>query len=151
MNPSNIPSVTPVQPSQAGYSDAGDTIHCNELKWLPLAPQVWIKLVKLTPETGAYTVMIRAEKGGVLPRHRHDESAEIYVIRGDGNHPQTGHFAHGDYVLERKGAIHDPLTFHCDVEMLMISNGPSTFIDEEGRDLYKMDIPMLRALEASVA
>ncbi|TDZ24618.1 Lipase 1 [Colletotrichum orbiculare MAFF 240422] len=88
--------------------DGGDTIHCDDLKWLPLAPKVWIKLIKMTPETGAYTVIVRAEKGGVLPRHRHIGSAEIYVIRGDGKHPQTGHFAQGDYVLERKGASRCP-------------------------------------------
>ncbi|TDZ53784.1 Lipase 1 [Colletotrichum trifolii] len=102
----------------------------------------------MTPETGAYTVIVRAEKGGVLPRHRHIESAEIYVIRGDGKHPQAGHFAQGDYVLERRGAVHDPLVFEEEVELLMMSNGPSAFIDDEGRDLFLMDIPMLQRLEA---
>ncbi|KAI3550029.1 hypothetical protein CABS01_10473 [Colletotrichum abscissum] len=128
--------------------DSGDTVHCNSLEWLPLAPKIWIKLVKLTHNTGSYTVIIRAEQGGVLPRHRHEESAEIYVIKGNGNHPQTGHFAQGDYVSERKGAIHDALVFHNEVEMLMISQGPSTFLDDEGRDLYRMDIAMLQGLES---
>lgn len=131
--------------------NGGDTVHCNDLKWLPLAPKVWIKLVKLVSETGGYTVIVRAEKGGVLPRHRHVDSAEIYVIRGDGRHPQTGHFSQGDYVSERKGAVHDPLVFEEEVEMLMISSGPSMFIDDEGNDLFSMDIPMLQGLAASVA
>lgn len=141
----------PVLPSKSGPHDGGDTVHCNDLKWLPLAPKVWIKLVKLSPETGAYTVIVRAENGGVLPRHRHIESAEIYVIRGDGEHPQTGHFAQGDYVSEHKGAVHDQLVFKEGVEMLMISNGPSMFIDDEDNDLFLMDIPMLQRLAESVA
>ncbi|KAK1849822.1 cupin conserved barrel [Colletotrichum chrysophilum] len=131
--------------------DGGDTIHCNDLRWLPLAPKVWIKLVRLSPETGSYTVIVRAEKGGVLPRHRHIESAEIYVIRGDGKHPQTGHFAQGDYVSERKGAVHDPLVFEDEVEMLMMSNGPSAFIDDEGRELFLMDVSMLQHLADSTS
>ncbi|KAF3801511.1 hypothetical protein GCG54_00014726 [Colletotrichum gloeosporioides] len=141
----------PTGPDDSGLHDGGDTIRCNDLRWLPLAPKVWIKLVKLSPETGSYTVIVRAEKGGVLPRHRHIESAEIYVIRGDGNHPQTGHFTQGDYVSERKGAVHDPLIFEDEVEMLMMSNGPSAFIDDEGHDLFLMDVPMLQHLADSTS
>ncbi|KAL0934392.1 cupin conserved barrel [Colletotrichum truncatum] len=142
---------SPARTAVSEHRDGGDTIHCENLKWHPLASKVWIKLVKLSPETGTYTVIIRAEKGGVLPRHRHIESAEIYVLRGDGNHPQTGHFAQGDFVSERKGAIHDPLVFEEEVEMLMMSNGPSAFIDDEGRDLFLMDVPMLQRLAETEA
>lgn len=151
MNTAAIPTQKLAQPSGSGNHNGGDTIHCHDLKWLPLAPKVWIKLVKLSIETGAYTVIIRAEKGGVLPRHRHIESAEIYVLRGDGDHPQTGHFSQGDYVSERKGAVHDPLVFEEEVEMLMMSNGPSVFMDDEDRDLFLMDIPMLQRLAESAA
>lgn len=131
--------------------DGGFTVHCRDLKWLPLAPKVSIKLVKLSPETGAYTVIVRAEAGGVLPRHRHVESAEIFIIRGSGGHPQTGTFAEGDYISEQKGATHDPLVFEREVELLMISSGPSVFLGDDGSDLYMMDVPMLERLaEASV-
>ncbi|XRM42915.1 hypothetical protein ABZX51_006124 [Aspergillus tubingensis] len=81
--------------------DAGFTVHCDSLEWLPLAPGVFIKIVKLVPETGEYTIMVRAEPGGLLPRHRHVESAEIYVLKGSGAHPQTGAFVQGDYVSEK--------------------------------------------------
>ncbi|KAF9768549.1 hypothetical protein IL306_014148 [Fusarium sp. DS 682] len=131
-------------------SNVGDTIHCNDLKWLPLAPKIWIKLIKLTPEKGSYTVMIRAEPGGVLPRHRHVKSAEIYILKGSGDHPQAGHFEKGDYVSEHEGAHHDPLVFEVETEMLMISEGASVFVDDEGNDLYAMDIPMLQNLAASM-
>jgi len=56
---------------------SADTIHCNDLPWLPLAPRVFVKIIKLVPETGGFSVMIRAEPGAVLPRHKHLESAEI--------------------------------------------------------------------------
>lgn len=59
----------------------GDTIHCDALPWLPLAPKVFVKIIKLDPETGEHSVMIRAEPGGVLPRHKHLDSAEIFIPR----------------------------------------------------------------------
>ncbi|RKK92530.1 hypothetical protein BFJ68_g10746 [Fusarium oxysporum] len=95
--------------------------------------------------------MIRAEPGGVLPRHRHVKSAEIYILKGKCDHPQAGPFERGDYVSEHEGARHDPLVFEVETEMLMISQGASVFVDDNGNDLYAMDILMLQNLAASVA
>lgn len=90
--------------------------------------------------------MVRAEKGGLLPRHRHLESAEIYVLKGGGHHPQTGGFAEGDYVSEAKGAVHDGVLFGGETELLMVSRGASVFIDEGGNDVFLMDVVMLQRL-----
>ncbi|MCK9511052.1 MAG: cupin domain-containing protein [Pigmentiphaga sp.] len=127
----------------------GDTIHCDALPWLPLAPQVFVKIIKLVPETGAFSVMIRAEPGGVLPRHKHLESAEIFILKGEGEHKQTGPFRPGDYVSERKGAVHDALPFHQETELLMVCNGPSAFLGPNDETLYLMDVPMLQQLAAA--
>lgn len=123
-----------------------DTIHCDELPWLPLAPRVYVKIIKLVPETGAFSVMIRAEPGATLPKHQHLESAEIFILKGSGNHPQTGAFRPGDYVSERKGAIHDELPFDEETELLMICAGPSGFLGANNEIRYMMDIPMLQEL-----
>lgn len=135
---------------QHGAHDSGSTINCKALRWLPLAPKIWVKLIKLDAETGVHTIIIKAEPGGILPPHRHLESAEIYILKGTGDHPQTGHFAEGDYVSERKNALHDPLVFEVETEMLMISQGASVFLDEQGKDLYKMDVQMLQELAQSI-
>lgn len=139
------------EPLVPALSSRGSTIASTDLKWLRLAPKIWIKLIKLDDSTGAHTVIIRAEAGGVLPRHRHVDSAEIFVIRGSGAHPQTGKFNEQDFIQEHQGAIHDPLVFDVETELLMIAKGPSVFIDDDGTDLYTMDVPMLRGLEASQA
>ncbi len=127
----------------------GDTINCDALPWIPLAPKVSVRVIKMVPETGAYSVMIRAEQGGVLPRHQHLESAEIFILKGTGVHPQTGAFRKGDYVSERKGAVHDALPFGEDTELLMISNGASAFLAEDDSVMFLMDVPMLQGLIAS--
>lgn len=130
-------------------TNGGDTVHCDSLPWLPLAPSVMVKVIKLVPETGGYSVIIRADRGGVLPRHKHLASAEIFILKGSGVHPQTGAYAKGDYVSEREGAIHDPLLFEEDTELLMISSGPSAFLGERDEVLFLMDVPMLERLQAS--
>jgi hypothetical protein len=126
-----------------------DTVHCGDLPWFPLADNVSVRIIKIDPETGKFSVIIRATRDAVLPRHRHIESAEIYIIRGHGIHPQTGTYREGDYVSERKGAIHDALRFAVDTELLMICEGPSEFIDQTGNPLYRMDAGFLQGLMAS--
>ena len=142
-------AATSLSAEHHGAHDTGSAINSKNLPWLSLAPKIWIKLIKLQPDTGVHTVIIRAEPGGILPPHRHIESAEIYVLKGFGNHPQTGHFAEGDYVSEHKGAIHGHLIFEVETEMLMISQGASVFLDDKGNDLYTMDVPMLQGLAES--
>ncbi|OJJ48591.1 hypothetical protein ASPZODRAFT_150787 [Penicilliopsis zonata CBS 506.65] len=136
---------------QSEHHDGGDTINCNSLPWLPLAPNVWVRIVKMDAETGSYTIMVRAEPGGVLPRHRHLANAAIYIIKGNGAHPQTGAFKQGDFVTERDGATHEPLHFHEECELLMISDGPSAFLDDADRTLFLMDVPMLQGLQAAAS
>ncbi|KAJ5341707.1 hypothetical protein N7541_010831 [Penicillium brevicompactum] len=143
-NSAFLPS--PSLPIMHSHHDAGFTVQCAELKWLPLAPGVFIKIVKLVPETGEYSIMVRAQPGGLLPPHRHVDSAEIYVLKGNGAHPQTGEFTEGDYVSESKGAIHDALPFECDTELLMVSRGLSVFLAEDGSDMYTMDVAMLQGM-----
>lgn len=88
--------------------------------------------------------MVHAEPGGILPRHRHLENAEIYILKGSGAHPQTGEFVQGDYVSEAKGATHDAVVFGDEVELLMVSRGASVFLGEDGEELYTMDVNWLR-------
>ena len=121
----------------------GNTVHPEELPWLPLAPGVGVKVLKVNRETGGFSVMIRAEPGGVLPPHQHVESSEIYILKGQGTHAQTGFYKAGDYISEPKGAVHDALPFFEETELLMICNGPSNFLGEDGSVQHVMDIGML--------
>lgn len=126
----------------------GDTVHTGEVPWLPLAEKVFIRVLKTNRETGGFSVMIRAEPGGVLPRHRHVGEAEVYILKGQGNHPQSGDFGPGDFITEPKGALHDPVEFGEETELLMICDGPSEFLGEDGGVQHVMDLGMLDYLVA---
>jgi quercetin dioxygenase-like cupin family protein len=124
----------------------GETVNVEELAWLPLAPGVGIKPLRLHEESGAFTVMIHAAPGAVLPRHRHLEESHIYIIQGKGTHPQTGRFEPGNYVYERKGAIHDELRFEEETLLFMVNAGPSAFINPDDSVAFLMDVAMLKQL-----
>lgn len=131
--------------------EGGDTVNVDSLPWLPLAPHVMLKVIKTVPETGGYSVIIKADEGGVLPKHKHLASAEIFILNGAGVHPQTGAYAKGDYISERKNAVHDQLRFAEDTELLMIANGPSAFLGENDEVMFLMDVAMLEGMAAEGA
>lgn len=126
----------------------GDTVDVEKLPWLPLAPGVHIKPLRLHEESGAFTVMIHAAPNAVLPRHRHLEESHIYIIQGKGRHPQTGYFEPGNYVYERKGAIHDELRFEEETVLFMVNQGPSAFIRPDDSVAFLMDVSMLKQMQA---
>jgi 2,4'-dihydroxyacetophenone dioxygenase len=123
----------------------------NPASWHPLAPGIAMQILRLSRETGHFTVIIRAESGGVLPRHRHLAPAEIYILSGNGTHPQTGPFRKDDYIYECQGAVHDAVVFDEPVELLMVSYGPSAFLDEQNQVRFFMDAHMLAGTAAERA
>jgi len=86
----------------------------------------------------------RARRGASAPSAS-GERGDLHH-QGKGAHPQTGAYGPGDYVSERKGAIHDELPFDEETELLMICNGPSGFLGPKDEIRYLMDIPMLQEL-----
>lgn len=114
--------------------------------WFNLAPGVLIHILRVSTETGHFTTLVKASAGSTLPRHRHLGPAEVYILLGSGEHPQTGEFSVGDYIYETSGALHEEVEFQEDVELLMISQGPSAFLDKNDRVLYFMDASMLVSL-----
>lgn len=126
--------------------DAGLVIDVDAMEWRTLAPGVGIKVLRLDRSSGAWTIMIRSEKGSVLPPHRHMGLSEIYIIKGAGHHEQAGGFKMGDYVMEPDGAVHSPLNFEEEVIQIMFAQGPSAFLAEDGSVSFLMDVDMLSQL-----
>ena len=131
--------------------EGGNTVHSEDLPWLPLAPKVDIKVLNTDEATGEFSVMIRAAPGGVLPRHQHIESAEILILKGAGHHPQTGDYRVGDYITEPKGALHDAVEFGEETLLFMTCKGPSAFLAPDDSVMHVMNVPMLRGLAAAHA
>ncbi|HNP35243.1 MAG TPA: 2,4'-dihydroxyacetophenone dioxygenase family protein [Woeseiaceae bacterium] len=112
--------------------------------WRPLAPGIAMQILRMSRETGQYTVIIQADKGSVLPRHRHLSPSEIYILSGSGTHPQTGTFKADDYIYENAGAVHDAVMFDEPVKLLMVSYGASAFLDDNDQVLFLLDVHQLQ-------
>lgn len=124
----------------------GDVIRTDEVPWLPLAPGVSMRPLRVDEDSGAFTVMIRAMPGAVLPRHKHLALSEIYVLKGASTHPQTGYTQPGDYIAEHAGAIHDPLHFKEETVLFMVNHGPSAFLNDDDSTAFLMDVHSVRGL-----
>ncbi|SRR5579875_1316758 len=111
--------------------DAGYGIKTETLEWKPLAPGIDIRLIRYSDETGQFTIMLHAEAGSILPRHRHLAPAEFYILTGRGVHPQTGAWAAGDYVYEHSGAVHSAFAFDQEISLLMVSHGPIVMLNDD--------------------
>ena len=120
-----------------------DIVPSGSTPWMPLGPGISYRLLRAESDSGRFTVLIRAEAGGRLPRHRHEEAAEIFILTGHGTHPQSGPFATGDYIYEARGAVHDAVDFDHDVELLMVSYGPSSFLAPDDSVVFVMDVAMV--------
>lgn len=130
-------------------NEAGRTIATAEIPFKPLAERVDMRVVYLDESTGAWTVMIHAHPGSVLPRHQHLSQAEIFIIEGAGSHPQTGDYKQGDYVIEPAQAIHDAVVFDEKVLMIMRSAGDVAFLNDDDSVAFMMDRNMIRGFAAS--
>lgn len=124
----------------------GDTVSTGSQPWHPLAPGVFMKVLRCSDETALFTVMIKAEAGSVLPRHKHLGPAEIYILEGRASHPQTGENVAGDYIYEHTGAVHEPVQFDEDVVLFMINHGPSAFLNDDDSVKFVMDVGSARAM-----
>jgi quercetin dioxygenase-like cupin family protein len=59
------------------------TLRRADGEWLSINPLVQIKVLRVDVEAGNQTLLIRAARGAVLPRHRHSRDEEFIVLEGE--------------------------------------------------------------------
>lgn len=132
-------------------NEVGHTIATGEIPFKPLAEKVDMRVVYQDDATGAWTIMIHAHPGSVLPRHQHLSQAELFIMKGYGSHPQTGDYKEGDYVIEPANAVHDAVTFDVEVLLIMRSSGDVAFLNDDDSVAFMMDSNMVRGFAAAAA
>lgn len=128
--------------------DPGRTIATDEIPFKPLADRVSMRVIFIDDATNAWTVMVHAQPGGVLPRHQHLSQAEIFILKGAGSHPQTGEYRTSDYIIEPAGATHDGVVFDQEVLMVMRSSGDVAFLNDDDSIAFMMNAGMLKGFAA---
>ena len=113
---------------------AQDEYVCRESgrKWVDFSPGCQMQLLRRCQVTGSWSMLIRAEKGCVLPAHKHYGAGEYYMLKGRMEYGSGIVVEPGDYGYEKYGSLHLTTRFHEDSLLFFSHVGSLTFLDEEG-------------------
>lgn len=122
----------------------GVVVATEGLPWMPLSEGVEFKILHVGDEAPTWSLLIKMQPGERLPAHFHLAAGEFFILQGSGYHPSVGDFKAGDYCYEYAGAYHPPSTYHEETVFLMVSHGPCSMLDKDGKLEYVLDATMLR-------
>ncbi len=81
------------------------SVRADEGEWQELQKGVLIKQLFVDNKTGIATSLVRMSPGTSLPRHRHHDIEQLYIMEGD-CHVQGEILGPGDYHCAGPGSIH---------------------------------------------
>lgn len=133
-------------------------VHPGDLQWVPFpgAPGIDMKVLRVSSETGTWTVLFQCATGSGFPRHMHLGAGEYLMLSGEmevrGGVKAGGITAvAGDYGYEPSGMIHDFTNFVADSTFIFTNHGPIKFIDDDDNVVGILDWQGILAIEASAA
>lgn len=110
--------------SRAALPAGMSTLRGAEGEWLSLNPLVQIKVLRVDAEAGNQTVLLRAARGAVLPRHRHSRDEEFIVLEGQCR-VGTLLLEAGDAHFAAAGSWHEDITTDTGVLVLVRGEYPA--------------------------
>lgn len=102
----------------------------NELDWINFAPGIDYAVLRVSAETGTWSVMFRCAKGSGFPPHFHHGAGEYVMLKGVMDY-RAGIARAGDYGYEPLGVFHESTTFLEDSELWFSNQGPIAFINPD--------------------
>jgi anti-sigma factor ChrR (cupin superfamily) len=146
---SEVPTGT--NPEASGSTPAFDPIDAalirtSEQPWLDMGGGNQVIVLRVSKETGFFSLLIKAPAGQVNAPHTHIGAADFYVISGGFDY-RGGSARAGDWVYEPAGAVHDATSHPVDTIYLANSYGPIAF---HGKDGGYSHITDWRAIKATV-
>jgi len=120
-------------------------LNVNEQKWVPTGEGAWIKVLRVSRETGNWVALFKQSAGTVAPPHKHLGAAEFYVLEGCIDY-RGGKAEAGYYGYEPLGAVHEKTSFPVDTIYLLTSYGPLAMRNESGELIGVMDSEMMHGL-----
>jgi hypothetical protein len=115
------------------------------LPWIPMYPGISFKPLRVSDETGTWTVIFRCEAGSSFAPHYHLGPGEYYMVSGRMEF-RAGTAVAGDYGYEPVGAFHKNTTFVEPTDIYFTNFGPIGFVDEQGQFTLIMDHVFIRDL-----
>ncbi len=116
----------------AGFDSIGaQLIRTSEQPWIDMGGGNQVIVLRVSKETGFFSILLKAPAGQVNAPHTHIGAADFYVISGGFDY-RGGSARAGDWVYEPAGAIHDATSHPEDTIYLANSYGPIAFHGKDG-------------------
>ena len=121
-----------------------DTLFVCDPQHLPWAPWAMrgtsFKLLSADPDSGRFSLLIRFDRDCEAPAHRHIGAVEGMVLDGGFHYADAPEqrFTSGMYVLERDGAVHQPVSPEGAL-MFAVFHGPVEGLAEDGSITGRID------------
>jgi anti-sigma factor ChrR (cupin superfamily) len=110
-------------------------VRTSELEWRPLGPGTSVKVLRVSAESGMWSMLLKMDKGAVFAPHKHLAPAEYYILEGQVDVGKGVIERAGDYGYEPLGTVHPATIALEDSVMTFTSYGPIAFLDEQGNIL----------------
>jgi len=130
-----------------GYDSIGAAlIRTREQPWTDMGGGNQAIVLRVSKETGFFSMLIKAPAGQVNAPHTHIGAADFYVISGGFDY-RGGSAREGDWVYEPAGAVHDATTHPMDTIYLANSYGPIAFHGKDGGYSHITDWRAIKAMQ----
>ena len=124
-------------------------VHTGDQDWIPSGVGGnRIKVLRVSSETGAWSMLIKAPAGQVNPPHTHLGPADFYVLSGGFDY-RGGSVRAGDWVYEPAGAVHEQTSHPTETVYLANFYGPVAFHGEDGGFTHVLDWRAIKGLETA--
>ena len=123
-------------------------VKTTDLPWVPLAEGIDYRVLRTSPETGTWTVLLRAQAGSSFVKHRHLGPGEYFMIKGRMEY-RAGCAVAGDYGYEPLDAVHEETKFTEYSELYFTNHGPVVFLDDNDNVTSILDHSVISQLAAA--
>jgi anti-sigma factor ChrR (cupin superfamily) len=117
----------------------------DEMAWSSLGEGAKFKLLRYSPESGVWVILLHIDAGGTFQPHRHHGAGDFFMTMGSMSYTDKVATA-GDYGYEAMGAFHEATHVTEESELLFIGYGPLSFFDEAGNISFILDGEMLSSI-----
>lgn len=117
----------------------GDQLRDPEaLPWVPQAEGVSFRPLRICPEKGSWTNLLRVSRRGMINLHRHLAPVEAWVVQGQWRYLERDWVARpGTYIFEPAGDVHTLATVgNEEMITLFVMHGPIEYIGDDGETLF---------------
>ena len=111
-----------------------EDIHCSLVRvadpWIEQGPTSKMKVLRVSPESGGWTVLIHWKKGHTARPHMYLGEAQVFVVSGK-LQVRDGVLNAGDFVYEPSGVLHEATTALEDTAYLIVCDGSVLYFDDD--------------------